>query len=300
MACRRLHPILPLLALVLLSLILMRPPAAAAASLPGAPMMDPAAAALPARAATTPSLPDPLEQRLEIWPAWSLPAPLPRPGRGDLIWPAWFWGEWEVSSTPMEGAEPPLRWRARFLADGNGGAVADRAFNASQIGAALLGDQLLGVRNDPANPNRQVARLRGDRQLESTVVGRRSVRRDGASFLADELTLLVLHGPDNPRISRVEVLGVWQRLEDGSITGEQWQASYTSPAEGLAAAAENPQRYTLRLVPLRPGSDHASGTGAPAAGDRQSPPPPDPPAVRPLTPESAVAKAGPPQPDRPG
>jgi hypothetical protein len=163
-----------------------------------------------------------------------------------------------VSSTPAEGSEPPLRWRARFQADGEGGALADRAFNAGEIGKALLGDGLISVRNDPANPNRQVSLLRGDRQLESTVVGRRSARPDGATFLADELTLQVLHGPGTPRISRVEVLGLWQRLEDGSIRGEQWQARYASPAAGLAASAEHAQRFTLRLVPLQPGSDPAS------------------------------------------
>ena len=72
--------------------------------------------------------PDPLEQRLLAWPAWSLPAPLPRPGRRDLVWPAWFAGDWEVSSEDAEGEgdEPALRWHARFHADGTGGALAGR------------------------------------------------------------------------------------------------------------------------------------------------------------------------------
>jgi hypothetical protein len=163
-----------------------------------------------------------------------------------------------VSSTAATGAPLGQHWQARFVADGKGGAVADRAFNASQIGTALLGDGLISVRNDPANPNRQVTLLRGDRELESTVVGRRSAQPDGATFLADELTLQVLHGAGPPRISRVEVLGRWQRLEDGSINGEQWQGSYASPAAGLAAEVDHPQRFTLRLVPLPPGSDRAS------------------------------------------
>ena len=256
MDCRRLHPILPLLALVLV-VVLVGPPPRAAAAQPGMGIGTPAAPQ-PARAVPSPSSPNSLERRLASWPNWNLPAPLPRPDRGDLIWPAWFRGEWEVSSSPAEGSEPPLRWRARFQADGEGGARADRAFNASQIGKVLLGDGLISVRNDPSNPNRQVSLLRGDGQLESTVVGRRSARPDAATFLADELTLQVLHGPGTPRISRVEVLGLWQRLEDGSIRGEQWQARYASPAAGLAASAEHPQRFSLRLVPLPPGSDPAS------------------------------------------
>ncbi len=233
------------------------PPDSAAAAHPVTAMATPIEPPL-ARSLPPPSAPELLERRLASWPTWSLPAPLPRPGRDDLIWPAWFRGEWEVSSSPAEGAEPPLHWRARFVADGNGGAVADRAFNASQIGKALLGDELISVRNDPANPNRQLSLLRGDLQLESTLVGRRSARPTSASFLADELTLQVLHGPGAPRISRVEVLGLWQRLEDGSISGEQWQASYSSPAAGLAAQADHPKRFSLRLVPLPPGSDRAN------------------------------------------
>jgi len=257
MDCRRLHPILALLALTLMVMAVVCPPDPAAAAQPGMAMATPIEPP-PVRSLPPPSSPGLLERRLASWPAWSLPAPLPRPDREDLIWPAWLRGEWEVSSTSVDGAEPPLRWRARFVPNGNGGAVADRAFNASQIGKALLGDELISVRNDPANPNRQVTLLRGDRQLESTVVGRRSARPDGATFLADELTLQLLHGPGAPRISRVEVLGLWQRQEDGSISGEQWQASYSSPATGLAAQADHPQRFSLRLVPLPPGSDRAS------------------------------------------
>ena len=254
---RRLHPILALLALTLMVVALVCPLDTAAAAQAGIAMATPMEP-LSARSLPPPADPGLLERRLASWPAWSLPAPLPRPGRDDLIWPDWFRGEWEVSSTPTDGAEPPVRWRARFVPNGNNGAIGDRAFNASQIGKALLGEGLISVRNDPANPNRQVSLLRGDRQLESTVVGRRSARPDGATFLADELTLQVLHGPGPPRISRVEVLGIWQRLEDGSISGEQWQANYSSPAAGLAAQADHPQRFSLRLVPLPPGSGRAS------------------------------------------
>ena len=198
------------------------------------------------------------------------PAPLPRPGRRDLVWPAWFAGDWEVSSEDVdvegrgegqeskEGEGPALRWHARFHADGTGGAVADRAFNAQAIGRAAFGDHLLSVADDPANPNRQLTRLGGDRLLETTVVGRRSPLTGDQAFLADELSLQVLHGGFDPRVSRVEVLGRWQLQPDGSITGEQWQVSYASPADGLRAAAAQPRHVWLRLSPAPPGSDPAS------------------------------------------
>lgn len=134
------------------------------------------------------------------------------------------------------------RRRPRFLRDDRGAVVGDRAFNATQVGEALLGGQLLSVANDPANPNRQVALLRGDLELESTVVGRRSkpepagvarevTQEKDQDFLADELTLLVLHGPGGARISRVE----------------QWQASYPSPEQRLVAQASGSHHLWLLL-----------------------------------------------------
>jgi hypothetical protein len=138
----------------------------------------------------------------------------------------------------------------RFNRDRRGRVVGDRAFNANAIGRALLGEQLLQVRNDPSNPNRQLADLRGDQQLESTVVGRRSEQPDGARFLADELALQVLHGPGDPRISRVETLSRYRRVGPERIEAEQWQASYASPSEGLAAEAQRNWHGTLVLVRL--------------------------------------------------
>jgi hypothetical protein len=71
------------------------------------------------------------------------------------------------------------------------------------------------VANDPANPNRELALLRGDLELESTVIGRRSKPEPAA--LA--------------RISRVE----------------QWQASYPSPEQGLVAQASGSHHLWLLL-----------------------------------------------------
>ncbi len=184
-----------------------------------------------------------LPARAADWPSWSLPAPLPRPGHSDLVYPAWFEGRWQVTS---DG----IRYEARFRS-GAGGVVGERACNAEGVGRALLGDQLLSVDDDPANPNRQIARLAGDVRLESTVVGRRT-ETSGHTFWADELALQVLHGPGEPRVSRVETLSRYRLEADGSISGEQWQASYPSPALGLAAAPTSTGYYGLSLTPLVP------------------------------------------------
>jgi hypothetical protein len=213
-----------------------------------------------------------LAKRLQQWPDWHLPAPLPRASQRNQNWPAWFVGDWRVSSAPLAdgriddgmAAAGTLTWTVRFRADGRGGAVADRAFNARAIGQVLLGDQLLAVQDDPANPDRQLSRLSGDRLLESTVLalGAERAPTDPSApetFLSDELSLQVLHRAGlEPRVSQVETLGRWHQRADGGIDGEQWQASYPSPAAGLIASPVATDHLALRLDPLPPESDPAS------------------------------------------
>ena len=202
-----------------------------------------------------------LPARAERWPDWQLPAPLQPAGQADLIYPSWFAGEWTVQTTTATGE--PLTYRARFVMADQPSAqrssvVGDRAFNAQAVGQAVLGPALLRVDNDPANPNRQLARLQSEQLLESTVVARRSETLADA-FWADELALQVVHGSGGtPRVSQVETLSRYQLSSDGSIDGEQWQASYPSPAEGVRAAARRSDHWPLRLTPAPPGSDRAS------------------------------------------
>jgi hypothetical protein len=146
--------------------------------------------------------------------------------------------------------------------------VADRASNALSIGRSLLGDRLLSVQDDPANPQRQLARLAGEQLLETTLIGQHGERPAADRFLNDELSLQVLHQPGEPRLSRIETLGRWQLQADGSITGEQWQARYPSPADGLAVPALAADHWRLRLVPAPPESDPATGTRVPEADCR--------------------------------
>ncbi|MFM7265173.1 MAG: DUF6816 family protein [Cyanobium sp.] len=208
--------------------------------------------------------PGALEQRRASWPAWRLHAPLPRPGRGALEYPAWFVGDWQVSSWKADATpQSAVRWTVRFRPGPSGAVVGDRAANARAVGQAVLGDALQEVRDDPANPNRQLARLRGDQTLESTVVGRRSEQPPGepGRFLSDELTLQVLHGPGDPRVSRIETLSRYERHGEGEhrwIAADQWQARYPSPAQGLVVGATGTSHWQLRLDPLPPGSDPAS------------------------------------------
>jgi hypothetical protein len=196
-----------------------------------------------------------LDTRLQQWPDWSLPAPLPRADRQDLTYPDWCAGEWQVHSS--DGST----YAVRFLPSPTG-VVGDRAFNAAAVGKAVLGDRLAGVANDPANPNRQIAHLRtmaGEAlELESTVVGRRSERPSARLLLVDELTLQVVHGRGTPVVSRVETLSRFEQRSDDSIQVEQWQATYPSPDLGLAATARRSEQFKLRLERSPQGSDRAS------------------------------------------
>ena len=210
----------------------------------------------------------PLQGRIRQWPQWQLPAPLQRPGREDLTYPDWFLGDWQVSSS--DGSS----YRVRFIPSA-AGVVGDRSFNAAAVGRALLGERLQRVANDPANPNRQIAQLRmadGQRlELESTVVGRSRQQPGSDELLVDELALQVLHGAGDPAVSRVETLSRFRRQQDGSILADQWQATYGSPADGLAATALRTDHYGLRLTRLEPAADRASGTEERGVDCRQCP-----------------------------
>ena len=190
-----------------------------------------------------------LEQRLNSWPDWSLPAPLPRPSnRDDLIYPDWFEGLWQVDSIDLDApGDPPLLHQARFERDRRGRLVGDRSFNASAIGRALLGEQLLRVEDDPDSANRQIARLKGDLYLETTVTGRRQDSPTADTFLADELVLQILHTPGAPRLSRIETLSRYQQCGE-DICAEQWQARYSAPGQTLRQQALSAHHYALKLT----------------------------------------------------
>jgi hypothetical protein len=192
-----------------------------------------------------------LEQRLNNWPQWSLPAPLPRPSnQDDLIYPEWFEGLWQVESMDLNAPDdPPLLHQARFQTDRRGRLVGDRSFNATAIGRALLGDQLLGVEEDPDSANRQIARLKGDLYLETTVTGRRQESPTEDTFLADELVLQILHTPGAPRLSRIETLSRYNRCGE-DICAEQWQARYPDPGQTITNKAVSVHRYQLTMRPL--------------------------------------------------
>ena len=206
-----------------------------------------------------------LETRLEAWPSWPDPAPLPRPRTNqDLVYPDWFEGLWEVESLDLlaNGTAnvdvSPLQHLAQFQRNQHDDVVGNRPFNARAVGQALLGKQLLSVEQAPDQVNRQLARLSDDRFLETTVIGRKQTPIEASVFLSDELVLQVMHGARAPRLSRIETLSRYQPCPDdstaesiGRICVEQWQQTYPAPGEASESFVQRASRYKLTLTRLQ-------------------------------------------------
>lgn len=140
--------------------------------------------------------------------------------------------------------------------------VADRAFNGLNIARAYLGKAaVLGVTVPPENPNRQVARLQGDRQLLSTVTARASAQPDPDTFIATEVTQQSFVGAPQVYFNTVETTTVYRRSplpspdQTSAIAGDQYSAVYLSPRDpDYFAARDRPvalYRYRLQLTPIR-------------------------------------------------
>ena len=79
------------------------------------------------------------------------------------------------------------------------------------------------------------------------MTGRSSEQPSPDAFLADELSLQVLHGPGDPRVSQVETLNRYWRVSPDRIEAQQWQVTYGSPSEGLIAQGVRSWHGTLLL-----------------------------------------------------
>ena len=167
----------------------------------------------------------PLGDRIADYPEWTGPPPT-RPAIGDLLYPQWMAGHWEISSTLVDLEAPlapdivtpgfegnrelldkPIDFPVKFIPRqalpalgilGKGATrrsntdetpiVADRAYNGQKIAEAYLGTEFVkSVEAEPATPNEQVVILAGDRQLVSNVVERASESPHPNRFVATEV-----------------------------------------------------------------------------------------------------------------
>ena len=181
-----------------------------------------------------------LADRLDRFPAWTSPPPTqPVQGR-DLVYPDWFEGTWQVTSTLVEQQAPlapevvtpgfdrnqdslnqtvtfPVRFLSqtpapsrldRFLLLPSRPApqvVADRAFNGLQIAQAYLGEGgVLSVKVNPKDPNEQLTKLQNHVQVLSVVTDRAQETPNANQFIATEVCQQIFRGLPGPFLNRVE------------------------------------------------------------------------------------------------
>ncbi len=198
-----------------------------------------------------------------MWPNWQKGGFLGRRGLAeDLIYPMWFEGLWRVESIDLNHDDSePLQYMVKFQKNRKNQIIGDRSFNAQSIGKANFGEQFLDVEDDPKSPNRQLALLKGNRFLETTILNRVQDKLSyGEYFRGDELALQIFHDPRLSRISKVETLSFFEpckkltllssRSLKGSICGEQWQVIYKFSDQFPSIFSSKANHYYLELTPL--------------------------------------------------
>ena len=202
-----------------------------------------------------------LSQRIEQFPQWKS-KPTVQVARGDLAYPEWMEGTWQVTSTLREQVAPlapdivspgfeasqkdlhkPYKFTVRFgkeyfspgkqfsLANSNP-VVADRAFNGRHIAEAYLGrENVLTVKVDPDNPNQQITKLRGDRRLIAKVTGRATETPQTDRFIATEVTQQLFRSNERIYLNEVETTSAYHLLKPKQIEAEQITAIYLSPRD---------------------------------------------------------------------
>lgn len=211
-----------------------------------------------------------LADRVTAFPEWQGKPPV-QAAVGDLVYPDWFAGNWNVSSTLIDLAAPlapeivspgfesnrqylqqPIHFPVRFGVDASQAKrsrfptpqpapstsiVADRAFNGLNIAKAYLGDRaVLAVKVDPANPNRQITRLQGDRQLVSIVAERAIETPTSDQFITTEVFQQQFRNNSQLYFNKVETTTAYQHSstahsDEPAIVADQITAVYLSPQD---------------------------------------------------------------------
>ncbi|MDF5728346.1 MAG: hypothetical protein PUP92_09980 [Rhizonema sp. PD38] len=230
-----------------------------------------------------------LAERLANFPQWEKIQSV-SPAMGDLVYPDWMEGNWQVKSTLIDLVAPlapnivtpgfegnrqylnqPTDFQVRFVQekklfssskiiphrDSKSKVVADRAFNSLNLARAYLNDStVLSVKVDPKSPNRQITFLRGDRRLISIVTRRSTETTHDNKFIATEAFQQLFKGGGRPYFNFVESTTAYHQLQTSSpaVEATQVTAVYLSPQEpDYFAAGSRPvalYRYRLEFFPL--------------------------------------------------
>lgn len=211
-----------------------------------------------------------LGDRISSFPNWESKPPI-AVAKGDLVYPDWMAGNWNVASTLVDLAAPlapnivtpgfesnrqylqqPVLFKVRFKPEKNFGLisnytfkkaqkiVADRPFNGLNIAKAYLGDRgVVSVKVDPTNPNRQITVLKGERQLISIVTSRGTETPNPREFVSTEISQQVFRGESDIYLNKVETTTAYRVVAGGKngdsaskrIEADQVTAIYLSPQD---------------------------------------------------------------------
>jgi hypothetical protein len=225
-----------------------------------------------------------IENRLAAFPHWSAPTKLLT--NGELTYPQWFAGEWQVTSTLKEQIAPlapqivtpgfdrnqtnidrPYQFRVRFgsetttvapgISISNDDAlqlVADRIFNGQQIATAYLGKNAVASIQLLKSPQlKQITKLASGTQLTSVMTGYQS-DGDQRQFAATEVNQQIFQGK-TIYLNTVETTTSYQFLPTGHITANQVTAIYLSPQDpDYFQSLQQPvalYRYDLLLIKVQ-------------------------------------------------
>lgn len=226
-----------------------------------------------------------LSDRLASFPNWDKPSL--QVAQGDLIYPDWMSGTWDVTSTLVDLVAPlapdivtpgfegnrrylnqPVKFRVRFAKNPlpvsslklipkpvkvQSAVVADRAFNGLNLARAYLGDRaVVAIKLDPESPNRQITLLQGQRQLVSLITGRATQSLNANNFITSEVFQQQFRSTGaRPFFNQAESTTAYQYLPDSipSIVADQATAVYLSPQDPdyFTAGSKPVALYRYRL-----------------------------------------------------
>ncbi|MBN3948507.1 MAG: hypothetical protein HWQ38_19435 [Nostoc sp. NMS7] len=226
-----------------------------------------------------------LSERLANFPQWEKLTSV-KPASGDLVYPEWMAGYWQVTSTLVDLAAPlapdiitpgfegnrrqlnqPVSFVVRFVKQQphipgfkifpqidykSPILVTDRAFNSLNLARAYLGNEaVLLVKVDPDSPNRQITFLRSSRQLVSIVTARATETTSDGKFITTEVFQQLFKGGSRPYLNSVESTTAYHKLSPANpaIEADQVTAVYLSPQDPdyFKAGSQPVALYRYRL-----------------------------------------------------
>lgn len=211
------------------------------------------------------ALAESVTERFSSYPDWHH-KPFLEEHEGDIYYPEWLQGTWNVNSILTEQIAPlapnlvtpgfesnrrylqqPITFQVRFqsqsisasirwplppLSSATSAVVADRQFNGLQIARAYLGNLgVLSIQTDRKNPTSLTTILPQQRKLISTMIGHSQISPSTHQFIATELTQQQFKVDAGLFINEVETTTAYRFINSEQIKAEQITAIYLSPQD---------------------------------------------------------------------